>query len=228
MIEESNIRFSGADWFSADNPETVVVGGAGGIGSWLCLALARANFKVICFDDDKIEPHNTGGQFYKTIQERQYKVVALHENIKLFTTNLIEGRLERITLLTPTHEFMMGGFDNMQARKDMFNVWKKSWNEMNSPILIDGRLNMEGFQIFCVTPKTADKYEQEYLFDDKEADDGVCSLKQTSHTAMMIAGFMTAFFTNHIANIKLREVVREIPFMYEYFIPANLTVNENG
>lgn len=31
-MERENLRFQGLDWYSADNPETVVIGGAGGIG----------------------------------------------------------------------------------------------------------------------------------------------------------------------------------------------------
>ena len=42
----------------------------------------------------------------------------------------------------------------------------------------------------------------------------------------MIAGHMVGFFTNHITNINLRDEVREIPFIYEYFTPMNLTVSE--
>jgi len=42
----------------------------------------------------------------------------------------------------------------------------------------------------------------------------------------MIASHMTAFFTNHIANIIERNYIREVPFYYEYFIPINLTEND--
>lgn len=224
-MEQENLRFAGADWYSADNPESVVIGGAGGIGSWLSLALARANFKVVLIDFDTIESQNYGGQFFKISQLGSYKVGAAFKNIEEFTSNLIDVHTTRVTEDTPTHEFMMAAFDNMEARKTMFNVWKKSWNPMNNPLFIDGRLNMEGFQIFCVTPETADKYEQT-LFDDNEVEDAPCSLQQTTHTAMMIAGHMTAFFTNHITNLHLREVIREVPFMYEYFTPMNLTETE--
>lgn len=220
---EENVRYAGADWFSAEGAETVVIGGSGGIGGWLSLALARANFRVILTDFDKFETHNLGGQFVKLNQVGQYKVHAVAQNITEFTSNSITAVPDRIVATTPSHEFMCSAFDNMEARKTMFNVWKKSWNSMNKPLFIDGRLNMEHFQIFCVTPETADAYERDYLFDDSEVEDAVCSLKQTSHAAMMIAGFMTSFFTNHIANIKLREELRTVPFMYEYFIPMNLT-----
>ena len=34
-MERENLRFQGLDWYSQDNAPVVVVGGAGGIGSWL-------------------------------------------------------------------------------------------------------------------------------------------------------------------------------------------------
>ena len=223
-MTNENLRFAGADWYSTQNAESVIIGGAGGIGSWLAFALARANFRIILMDFDKIEEQNMGGQLYRLNQIGGYKATALHDILKSYTSNAIEVRTEKFTESSPTHEFMAAAFDNMEARRTMFNVWKKSWNKMNSPLFIDGRLNMEGFQIFCVTPDTADKYEMEYLFSDEEVENAACSMQQTTHTAMMIGGHMTAFFTNHITNIHLRNKIREVPFMYEYFTPMNLTI----
>ena len=225
-MERENLRFQGLDWYSKEDTKTVIIGGSGGIGSWLSFFLARANFNVILVDDDKVEEHNIGGQFFKLSNIGRNKVSAMYDNIQEYTSNCIDARNTRITEETPTHEFMFSAFDNMRARKDMFNVWKKSWNGFNFPLFLDGRLNAEHFQIFCVTPANADRYENEFLFKDKDVADAPCSAQQTTHTAAMIAGHMTGFFTNHITNIHLRESLREVPFMYEYLTPANLTVSE--
>lgn len=223
-MDREFLRFQGAEWFDPDKQETVVVGGAGGIGSWCSLFLARANFKVILIDFDIFEEHNLGGQFVELSGINQHKVSAIQDAISKFTTNRISTFTERIDESSMTHKYMFGGFDNMTARKDMFNIWKRSWESYNSPLLIDGRLNLETFQIFCVTPNTADKYEKEYLFGEGEALEAICSMKQTSHAAAMIGAHMVGFFTNHICNVKLQNKVREIPFMYEYAIPMDLTV----
>lgn len=225
-MERENLRFQGLDWYSQDNAPTVVVGGAGGIGSWLSFFLARANFNVILADFDTVEEHNIGGQFFKRNQIGRYKSEAVGNNVSEFSTNTINTYTVKITENTATHEFMFSAFDNMDARRAMFKVWKRSWNNMNRPIFIDGRLNAEQFQIFCVTPENADEYERIHLFNDSEVEDAPCSAQQTTHTAAMIAGHMVGFFTNHITNINLRDEVREIPFMYEYFTPMNLTVSE--
>ena len=225
-MERENLRFQGLDWYSQDNAPVVVVGGAGGIGSWLSFFLARANFNVILSDFDTVEEHNIGGQLFKRSQIGRYKAEAVGRNVSEFSTNTINAQIVKITEETATHEFMFSAFDNMDARRDMFKAWKRSWNSINRPIFIDGRLNAEQFQIFCVTPENADEYEKVHLFNDSEVEDAPCSAQQTTHTAAMIAGHMVGFFTNHITNINLRDEVREIPFMYEYFTPMNLTVSE--
>ena len=225
-MERENLRFQGLDWYSQDNAPVVVVGGAGGIGSWLSFFLARANFNVILSDFDTVEEHNIGGQLFKRDQIGRYKAEAVGRNVSEFSTNTINAQIVKITEETATHEFMFSAFDNMDARRAMFKVWKRSWNSINRPIFIDGRLNAEQFQIFCVTPENADEYERIHLFNDSEVEDAPCSAQQTTHTAAMIAGHMVGFFTNHITNINLRDEVREIPFMYEYFTPMNLTVSE--
>ena len=225
-MERENLRFQGLDWYSQDDAPVVVVGGAGGIGSWLSFFLARANFNVTLSDFDTVEEHNIGGQLFKRNQIGRYKAEAVGRNVSEFSTNTINAQIVKITEETATHEFMFSAFDNMDARRAMFKVWKRSWNSMNRPIFIDGRLNAEQFQIFCVTPENADEYERIHLFNDSEVEDAPCSAQQTTHTAAMIAGHMVGFFTNHITNINLRDEVREIPFMYEYFTPMNLTVSE--
>ena len=84
---------------------------------------------------------------------------------------------------------------------------------------------MEQLQIYCVTPDRIDAYEAT-LFDDSEVEDAPCTMKQTSHSAAMIATLMTSFFTNHMVNIYEREHLREVPFHHEFFIPLAMTNNQ--
>lgn len=224
MTQQYN-RFKDAPWFPKEN-ETVMVGGAGGISSWLTLFLARAGFKPIVYDFDIIEEHNTGGQLFRLSDVGKHKVSALSEIIKEFANDSMSGFNNKIDENSPTHYFMFSGFDNMLARKNMFENWKRSIeNCAVTPILIDGRLEMEQLQIFCVTPDRIEDYEKT-LFTDEEVEDAPCTMKQTSHAAAMIATLMTAFFTNHMTNIYEREVVRDVPFYHEFFIPLALTTNK--
>lgn len=238
MTETQSSRFKDALWFPKDEIN-VIIGGSGGIGSWLTLMLARAGFFPIIYDFDTIEEHNMGGQLFPKRHIGKTKVEALKEIVQDFTDTEIMANNERYGSETMSHHYVFSAFDNMQARKDMFANWKqyvKDWEmsnaeiieqtdgegeiDSNIPVFIDGRLTMEQLQIFCVTPDKIEAYE-EHLFDDSEVPDAPCTLKQTSHSAAMIASHMTGFFTNHIANNNIGEKDRNLPFMWEYFIPIN-------
>lgn len=220
-------RFKDAPWFDPERETSAIVGGAGGIGSWLTFLLSRAGVTPIVFDFDIIEAHNIGGQLFRSEDIGEYKVTALNNIIRQFCGDSISYFVERITPDSPHTPFMFSAFDNMQARKDLFAAWKKSIDTAlpGTPIFIDGRLTMEQLQIFCVTPDRIEQYE-EHLFDDSEVEDAPCTMRQTSHSACMIASLMTGFFTNHLTNIYEMEIVRDVPFFHEYFIPMNLTVSE--
>lgn len=224
MAEQQYDRFKDAPWFTTENRETVLVGGQGGIGSWLTFFLTRAGFDVMAYDDDMVEEHNLGGQMFRTSDIGVFKTEAVDRITKEFCDVNVNYFNTKIDENSPTHHFIFAAFDNMKARRDLFNVWKKSWTTSAvMPLFIDGRLEAEQLQIFCVTPNNADEYEREHLFGDSEVEDIPCTFKQTSHTAGMIATHMVAFFTNHISNIYLRDNVRTVPFYYEYFTPVNLT-----
>lgn len=222
-MEQQFNRFKDAPWFT-DRDEHVMIGGAGGIGSWLTFFLTRAGFCPAVYDFDIIEEHNLGGQLFRMEDVGKPKVTALYQIIRDFCNTEITTFNSRIGEESPSHYFMFSAFDNMIARKDLFEAWKRGINNSTvKPIFIDGRLTMEQLQIFCVTPENMEEYEREHLFADSEVEDAPCTMKQTSHSAAMIATHMLGFFTNHITNIYERAVIRDVPFYYEYFIPATLT-----
>ena len=214
-------RFKDAPWFSTARVHCLV-GGAGGIGSWLALLISRAGFYPEVHDFDIIEAHNIGGQLYSKSDIGKYKVDALKETVKLFSDMDISVSTEKMDENSTTSNYVFSAFDNMKARKDMFEVWHRENKGDPNSIFIDGRLLMEQMQIYCVTPSTADRYREEALFDDNEVEVEACTLKQTSHSAAMIASLMVGFFTNHITNVR-KGKIREVPFYHEYYIPINLT-----
>lgn len=244
MTEVHSSRFKDAPWFPKEETN-VIVGGAGGIGSWLTLMLSRAGFFPIVYDFDRLEEHNLAGQLYtKSDAEAMVpKVDALKGLCKQFADTDITVMAEKYTKDSMSHHYVFSAFDNMQARKDMFNAWceyVKEWKEfkdiavmsketninITEPIFIDGRLTAEQMQIFCVTPDKIEEYKK-HLFDDTEVQDAPCTMKQTSHSAAMIASHMVGFFTNHMTNNAVGEKDRTVPFFWEYFIPINY-INENA
>lgn len=217
-------RFKGAPWYSTDDTYALI-GGAGGIGSWLALLLARAGFKPVVFDFDILEIHNLSGQLYGTDDIDTLKVDALAKMVKQFTGEEIQVFSEEYGEESITHNITFSAFDNMKAREIMFTKWKKDHGEDPEAIFIDGRLIMEQLTIFCVSggnQESIKTYQEEHIFPDEDVPDGLCTMKQTSHSASMIASFMTAFFTNHITNVKTGMPVRKVPFETKYFIPINM------
>ena len=221
-------RFKDAPWFPK-NEEICLIGGAGGIGSWLVFFLTKIGFKVALYDFDTVEDHNLGGQLFLQSALGRPKVDAVENIVNMFCDGNISTFNEAIDANTQHHYFSFSAFDNMEARKILFENWCQSWPfapEGVIPIFIDGRLEIEQLQIFCVTPDKAAKYKREHLFSDNAVSEAPCTMKQTSHTAAMIGSIMTAFFTNHITNIYLGETLREVPFYHEFVVPMNFTQTE--
>lgn len=232
QVAENFNRFKGAPWFSKIE-DSLIVGGAGGIGSWLSLFLSRAGFPIFVYDFDIYEKHNMGGQFCNTFSVGTPKVEALATNIYDYADVFINTRTAPYDKDGLRGPYMFSGFDNMEARKVMFNNWLDYISNKENlideegnpiePIFIDGRLLAEQFEIYCVrnNPQDIEDYKK-LLFSDDEIEEADCTLKQTSHIAAMIGSYMVGFFTNHITNMLAREEIRHVPFSYFYFLPLNL------
>jgi molybdopterin/thiamine biosynthesis adenylyltransferase len=214
-------RFKDAPWFPKEQI-LCVIGGAGGIGSWLAFLLARTGFYPLVYDFDTVEVHNLGGQLFNKKHIGMPKVEAVKELVLEFSDMDIMVFDEKYDEESMTSSYMFSAFDNMEARKIMFKRWREDNVDNPNAIFIDGRLLMEQMQIFCVTPQTANEYEMDHLFNDSEVQTENCTLKQTSHSASMIASLMIGFFTNHLTNVNKGEKIRDVPFSHEYFIPLNL------
>ena len=219
-IEVKKSRFRDASWFEkVDNFDLpVIIGGAGGIGSWLTLFLARmlpSTGYIFLYDYDNVEEVNMAGQLYAKEHIGRPKVDAMQDIVSRFTDysrlSCQNEKYVRDSLKSPV---MFSAFDNMEARKVMFANWREEMikydDRAKHAIFIDGRLLAEQLQVFYVTPETADLYGRKYLFDDSEVEEENCSYKQTTHFAAAIAAKMVQGFTNWL----VRDQV-ELPFYYE-------------
>lgn len=218
-------RFKDAPWYSKMGEVNILIGGAGGIGSWTSLLLARAGFYIIVYDYDRIEEHNLGGQLYKRSTIGDYKVEALHTLIMELSNDDITIQTDRLDENSMSSKYCISAFDNMLARKQMFSNWVKMYGSDPEAIFIDGRLNAEQMWVYCVRGEDliAKKSYGDLLFDDSEVEEEACTMKQTSHAAAMIASHITGFFANHITNVRANDHnLRSVPFEWSYFIPMDL------
>lgn len=219
-------RFKDAGWFEYLKDRDVIVGGAGGIGSFVNFFLSRLGCNIYIYDMDLFEAHNMSGQLVRGKDIGKSKTDVAIEIVKDFSNH---SRIEALGEYTEESEFnpiMISCFDNMLARKNMFNNWVKGLTDENKSeaIFIDGRLLAEQYQIFCVRGEDLEAIEayKKHLFNDSEVEDVECTYKQTTHCAAGIASHMIGFLTNFaLGNYSA------VPFYYEYITNVNVTIEHN-
>lgn len=226
LMNDATSRFSGTEWYNEIQRKRIIIAGMGGIGSNLAFQIARMHPDAITlYDDDEVERANMSGQLFALTDVGEFKVNAVANKIYFFTTTEhVMAVPERFTANSEASDIMMCGFDNMEARKVFFNTWKhhvfsKPIEERRNCLFLDGRLSIDTLQIFCITgDDTANmaRYSNNYLFSDDEADETVCSMKQTTYLACMIGSLMTNLFTNFVANLLDPVIPYDLPFFTEY------------
>lgn len=224
-INGATERFSSAIWFNEIQNKTVILAGLGGIGSYVAFLLSRMNLQgIYMYDDDIVEEVNMAGQLYSYSDIGRKKVDAMASRMaqmsRYYATFSIN---DRYTNESQTEDIMICGFDNMAARQVFFSKWmdhvrSKSEEDKKKCLFIDGRLAAEEFQIFCIRGDddyNITKYNNEFLFSDEEADETLCSYKQTSYMANIIGSIIVNLFTNFVAN-SIADNIRELPFLTTY------------
>lgn len=225
LQNDQTLRFSSADWFEKIKEQEVVLAGLGGIGSWCALLLSRLDIRYLTlYDDDTVDSVNLAGQFYRKNQIKAYKASAIssavHEYSNYYNCNACTKKFD---INSAASRIMICGFDNMTARKVFYRRWLYNLNKYpskaNECLFIDGRLSADTFQVLCIKGDDTynrKRYEEKFLFDDSEADETICSFKQTSFMANMIASYMVNLFVNFISNLSNPDIEKSIPFFTEF------------
>jgi len=163
----------------------IIVVGAGAIGSFTVLSLAKMGYRNIhVYDFDTIEPENISSQFYPTNRVGVLKVVALKEMIWNFTGIAVAMVPEAVTPETKLScDILISAVDSMSVRKMLFEI-------ANCHYLIDPRMGAEYASMNTVTMKNRAERENyaKSLFSDAEAVQERCTAKTTIYTVFLIAG----------------------------------------
>lgn len=226
LVDDTTSRFSSAIWYENIQKKVIILAGVGGIGSYVGFLLARMKPAALyIYDDDIVEAVNMSGQLYGQNDLGRSKVSALADMIRNYANyGSTFAVSERFTSDSEPTDIMICGFDNMAARKTFYNKWKSHVNskpeeERANCLFIDGRLAAEEFQVLCIKGDdvfSMGRYETEYLFSDSEADATICSYKQTTFCANMIASYMVNLFVNFCANQCEPLIDRDLPFLTTY------------
>ena len=226
LVDEATSRFSSAIWYENIQKKIVILAGVGGIGSYVGFLLARMKpASMFIYDDDIVEAVNMSGQLYGQSDLGRAKVFALAEMIRNYAGySSVFAINERFTNESEASDIMICGFDNMAARRLFFNKWvnhvqSKPEEERKNCLFIDGRLAAEEFQVFAIQgndTRAMREYRSKWLFSDAVADETICSYKQTTFMANMIASVMVNLFVNFVANECNPIIDRDVPFMTQY------------
>lgn len=160
--------------------------GAGAIGSWVTLSLAKMGFvDITVWDFDEVSIENMNCQFYPMNMIGRPKVDALADMVSLFTGVNIQkrGRYNG----EPLHGIVVSALDNMKTRRQIFDS-----RVANTTWIIDPRMSLEAASIFncnCRDSNIIAMYSQTF-YSDSEAVQERCTAKSTIYTANLIAGLV--------------------------------------
>ena len=226
LVDDTTSRFSSAIWYEKVQEKTIILAGCGGIGSFVGFLLARMKpASLFIYDNDIVEEANMSGQLYGQNDIGVAKVTALANMIRNYANyGSVFAIAERFTSECEPTDIMICGFDNMEARRVFFTKWiehvhSKPEEERANCLFIDGRLAAEEFQVLCIKGDdeySISRYNNEFLFSDAEADETICSYKQTTFCANMIASYMVNLFVNFCANQCNPIIDRDLPFLTTY------------
>lgn len=223
-VETTSSRFSGAIWYNKITTKTIILAGLGGIGSYVAFLLSRLQLdKIIMYDDDVVDTTNMSGQLYSTSDVGNTKVSSITRMVKNYSAFYrIDAVSHKYRATSSVGPIMICGFDNMEARKIFYANWKRyrdSTEYKANCLFIDGRLAAEEFQVLCIQGDNEEAmklYETEWLFSDAEAEETLCSYKQTTFMANMIGSVMVNLFVNFVANECDPIFPRDVPFLTSY------------
>lgn len=168
----------------ANNPITII--GAGALGSWTTIALAKLGFSnIILYDFDSVENHNIPNQFFSLSDLGKSKVDALYESVKNYADIEIVPVNERFEFQSLIGIVIIL-VDSMTQRKIIYELAEQS---QQVDIVIEARMDVSSGMIFTSRKEEIqDLLNGEFFYTDEEADKTrVCTAISCCPTAMAIA-----------------------------------------
>lgn len=170
--------------------EPITIIGAGAIGGWTTLSLAKMGFSNIeVYDFDHVDIVNLNSQFYRHKDVGSLKVAALQELVFEFTGTKIdakpkrwEGEVFRGTVISAV--------DSMAVRRAIWEAHAKE--PYSTRAIIDPRMGGESALLFVMKPmeeKDIKAYPNS-LYSDEDAVQERCTSKATIYTANLLSGLV--------------------------------------
>ena len=128
----------------------IVIFGAGSLGSFITLNLAKLGFNdILVYDFDIVNTHNIPNQFYRTQDIGEYKVDSLKKIIKEFSDINIKTKREKVDEKTiidcELNTIFIVTFDTLESRKLIYDKLKDYLC-----FCLDVRVGGEEFYIYSI------------------------------------------------------------------------------
>ena len=187
----------------------VTVIGAGAIGSFTTVALAKMGLgDLAVYDDDIVTEHNLPNQFYREVDIGRPKVDALAEIVQAFAGIDIKTRQERYAD-QPLAGLVVSAVDSMEARR---TIWRRVRMNPAVDLFIDARMGAEVARVFTVDPTDPDDLRgyQANLHSSEEAFQAPCTARATVYCSAGISALIASAVRQHVAGERVRrELVQD-------------------
>jgi hypothetical protein len=201
------------------NPEefkdlTIGVIGAGSVGSFIVLTLAKMGFvNITVWDDDTVEEHNLPNQFYPLDTIGLAKVMALRKIIKDITGVEIIANNCRFNSETASKvDILISAVDSIEARREIWKIIK------DYRLYIDTRMGRELIRIFTV--RGQEDYSRYERTMEREGFRLPCTARTIIYNVLANAS-LTALIIRKF--LKGEKVGKEIVFNMQNMLMMNIT-----
>jgi molybdopterin-synthase adenylyltransferase len=170
--------------------EKITIIGAGAIGGWTTLALAKMGFcNLTVYDFDKVDTVNLNSQFYRHSDVGSPKVVALAKLVQDFADIPITYRNERYEGGTFPGT-VIAAVDSMEVRR---KIWEcHAGKAPFTRAIVDPRMGAEQALLYVMRPNDAkdqESYSKSLYTDDKAVQER-CTAKSTVYCANLLSGLV--------------------------------------
>lgn len=170
--------------------EKITIIGAGAIGSFTALGLAKMGFSnITVFDHDTVDIENMNSQAYGMHQLGEFKVNALYNLINQLCDIKIEPIADFYTGSKPFQGVVISAVDSMKTRSI---IWDTHINYPVTKMIIDARMGAEQAMLYSMNPnRQEDRTDYaKTLYTDENAVQERCTAKATAYTALMLSGLV--------------------------------------
>jgi len=195
--------------------------GAGAVGSYASLALAKMGIGTIeAWDDDEVSEHNLPNQFFRNVDLRKKKVHALGEQLEALTDvnyNPMDSLFGSEHYMSP---ITVVAVDSMSARKAIYEQFKL---RPHAHALVEARMGGMLGAVYTLKKDKGvlsledDEWYNQFLYDDSEVDEVDCTAKSIIFNVQMISALICRSIRAMVMQEKYpREVIFDMNTMDLY------------